>query len=125
MQDISGIPEEGQQLVNTYGEGRFRVSGNLYEGSILILPDRTLIWDLSDIEHLSLADLSPVTEEEQAIEILLVGCGANMVFIPDDIRKALRETGTVIDAMNTGAAARTYNVLMLEGRRVAAALIAL
>ncbi len=125
MQDISGIPEEGQQLVNTYGEGRFRVSGNLYEGSILILPDRTLIWDLSDIEQLSLADLSPVTDEEPAIEILLVGCGANMAFISDDIRNALRQTGTVIDTMNTGAAARTYNVLMLEGRRVAAALIAL
>jgi uncharacterized protein len=125
LQDISGIPEEGQQLVNTYGEGRFRVSGNLYEGSILILPDRTLIWDLSDIEQLSLADLSPVTEEEPAIEILLVGCGANMAFISDDIRNALRQTGTVIDTMNTGAAARTYNVLMLEGRRVAAALIAL
>ena len=124
MQDISGRPKEGQQLINGYGEGGFRVSGIRYEGSVLILPEKTLAWPLASIAELSLESLADLTEADSSIEILLIGCGDGMAFIEDDIRLPLREQGIVIDAMNTGAAVRTYNVLLLEGRRVAAALIA-
>ncbi|MCF8468175.1 MAG: Mth938-like domain-containing protein [Sneathiella sp.] len=125
MQDISGRPKEGQQLINGYGEGGFRVSGIRHEGSVLILPEKTLAWPLSSIDELSLESLSDLTEtDDHSIEILLIGCGGGMAFIEDDIRLPLRKRGIVIDTMNTGAAVRTYNVLLLEGRRVAAALIA-
>ncbi len=124
MQDISGTPEEGQQLVNSYGDGGFRVSGVRHEGNIIILPDQTLNWSLNDIADLTLESLQPVLNADPAVEILLIGCGAVMAFIEEDIRAALRDKGITIDSMDSGAAVRTYNVLLLEKRRVAAALIA-
>ncbi|MBO0334652.1 Mth938-like domain-containing protein [Sneathiella sp. CAU 1612] len=124
MQDISGLPKEGQQLINGYGDGGFRVSGVRYEGSVLILPEKTESWSLTDIEALSLDSLDSLAQNSDEIDILLIGCGEGMAFIEDDIRASLRAKGVVIDAMSTGAAVRTYNVLLLERRRVAAALIA-
>lgn len=124
MQDISGLPNEGQQLINGYGDGGFRVSGVRYEGSVLILPEKTESWSLEDIGGISLDSLASLTKNSDEIEILLIGCGDGMAYIEDDIRSSLREKGIVIDAMSTGAAVRTYNVLLLERRRVAAALIA-
>ncbi len=124
MQDISGLPKEGQQLINSYGDGGFRVSGVRYEGSVLVLPEKTENWSLTDIGALSLDSLDILIENSDEIDILLIGCGGGMVFIEEDIRNSLREKGIVIDAMSTGAAVRTYNVLLLERRRVAAAMIA-
>lgn len=124
MQDISGLPKEGQQLINGYGDGGFRVSGVRFEGSVLILPEKTQPWDMPTIDDLSLESLSALTDASDRIEILLIGCGDGMAFIEEDIRASLRQQGIVIDAMSTGAAVRTYNVLLLERRRVAAALIA-
>ncbi|TNE34300.1 MAG: hypothetical protein EP348_11220 [Alphaproteobacteria bacterium] len=124
MQDISGLPREGQQLINGYGEGGFRVSGVRHKGSVLVLPEETLPWEVEEIEDLNIEGLAPLMKKEAGVEILLIGCGDNMAFIEDDVRSALREEGIVIDSMDTGAAVRTYNVLLLEGRHVAAALIA-
>jgi uncharacterized protein len=67
------------------------------------------------------ADDFPVNKEEA--DVLLLGCGAKALFIPGPLKKALRERGFSIDAMDTGAACRTYNTLMLEGRRVCAFLV--
>jgi len=124
MQDISGLPKEGQQLINGYGDGGFRVSGQRYEGNILIFPEATKVWDIDAIEKLSLDHLNDVMAADPKVEILLIGCGENMAFVEEDIRNAFRANGTTIDSMDTGAAVRTYNVLLLEGRRVAVALIA-
>ncbi|WP_025898681.1 Mth938-like domain-containing protein [Sneathiella glossodoripedis] len=124
MQDISGTPEEGQQLVNSYGDGGFRVSGVRYEGNIIILPDQTLNWSLERIDELTVESLQPVLDAEPAVEILLIGCGGMMAFIEEEVRAKLRSKGITIDSMDSGAAVRTYNVLLLEKRRVAAALIA-
>ncbi|MBE7637670.1 hypothetical protein GUA87_12515 [Sneathiella sp. P13V-1] len=124
MQDISGLPEAGQQLINGYGDGGFRISGVRHEGSVLVFPKETQAWDLTSIEELTLDHLKAVKEADPAVEILLIGCGANMAFIDEAIRNDFRAAGIVIDSMDSGAAMRTYNVLLLEGRRVAAALIA-
>ena len=124
MQDISGLPEEGQQLINGYGDGGFRVSGQRYEGNILIFTNETKVWDINNIEELSTDHLKEVMAADPKVEILLIGCGPNMAFIDEGIRNSFRANGTTIDSMDTGAAVRTYNVLLLEGRRVAVALIA-
>ena len=58
------------------------------------------------------------------IDLLLLGCGARMAMVPAGVRQHLRAAGVVVESMDTGAACRTYNVLMADGRRVAAALIA-
>ncbi len=124
MQDISGLPEAGQQLINGYGDGGFRISGVRHEGSVLVFPKETQAWDLTSIEDLTLEHLQAVKDANPAVEILLIGCGANMAFIDEAIRNDFRAAGIVIDSMDSGAAMRTYNVLLLEGRRVAAALVA-
>ena len=124
MQDISGTPEEGQQFVNSYGDGGFRISGVRYEGNVIILPDQTLEWSFENISDLTLESLQPILEAEPAVEILLIGCGKSMAFIEEGLRQSLRQRGIIIDSMDSGAAVRTYNVLLLEKRRVAAALIA-
>jgi uncharacterized protein len=74
----------------------------------------------------TIASLGPIAARvgtEEAIEILLLGCGRRMLQVPPSLRAELRQIGVVIDAMDTGAACRTYAVLLTEGRRVAAALL--
>jgi uncharacterized protein len=125
MQDISGLPDEGQQLVNGYGDGGFRISGIRHEGNVLVFPNETQAWSLQSIDELTVDALQAVKAAEPAVEILLIGCGANMAFIDDTVRADFRAAGITIDSMDSGAAVRTYNVLLLEGRRIAAALIAI
>jgi uncharacterized protein len=81
---------------------------------------------VTEIAALSEASLESVAAAGRAgeIDLLLVGCGPRMMQIPAGLRGAIRATGVVIEAMDTGAAARTYNVLAAEGRKVAAAMIA-
>jgi uncharacterized protein len=124
--DLTPLIPAGRQIVESYGSGRFRVSGRAFEGSILVLTDRTAAWPVADIASMTLDGLTEVVEAARAgtIDLLLVGCGARMAPIPAQLRQALRDVGVVVEPMDTGAACRTYNVLMAEGRRVAAALIA-
>jgi uncharacterized protein len=124
--DLTPLIPAGRQIVESYGSGRFRVSGRVFEGSILVLTDRTAAWPVADIASMTLDSLAAVAEAARAgtIDLLLVGCGARMAPVPGPMRQALRDVGVVMEPMDTGAACRTYNVLMAEGRRVAAALIA-
>ncbi len=114
----------GRQLIESYGDRRFRISGALYQGSVLVLPERSLTWPVAAIEALSLDSLAPVVAVAAAIEILLIGCGPRLERVPEDLRQALREAGVAVEPMDSGAACRTYNVLIAEDRPVAAALIA-
>ena len=125
--DLTPLIPAGRQIVESYGSGRFRVSGRVFEGSILVLTDRTAAWPAADIASMTLEDLAPVAEAARAgrIDLLLVGCGARMFPLPPGLRQDFRKLGVVIEPMDTGAACRTYNVLAAEGRRVAAALIAI
>ena len=122
--DVTPLIPQGRQVIERYGNGGFRVTGESYRGSILVLPDRTAAWPLAAIEELDLASLEPVLAAEPPIEVLLLGCGSAMAFIDPDLRDAARARGVALEPMDTGAACRTYNVLMAEDRRVAAALIA-
>jgi len=125
--DVTPLIPAGRQIVESYGDGRFRVSGQVFEGSVLVMTDRTAAWSATDIAGATVESLAAVTEVARAgtIDLLLVGCGARMAPLPPGLRQAFRELGVVMEPMDTGAACRTYNVLMAEGRRVAAALIAI
>jgi len=124
--DLTPLIPAGRQIVESYGDGRFRVTGVVYEGSILVFPGRTVPWPVSAMGQLDAASLAPVVAEAGAgsIDLLLLGCGARMALVPSALRQQLRDAGVVVEAMDTGAACRTYNVLTADGRRVAAALIA-
>lgn len=124
--DITPLIPAGRQIIESYGDGRFRVSGALFEQSILVFPDRTLPWAPVAASEITLEALDEIAKAGAAgtVDVLLIGCGARMMMIPAELRRALRAAGIVIEPMDTGAACRTYNVLMSEGRLVAAALIA-
>lgn len=122
--DITDDSPAGRQLVESYGEGRFRIAGALYEGSVLVFPERTLAWAATEVATVTPESLAAVRAAEPPVEVLLLGCGAGAVLLPAELRQAFKAHGVVIEAMATGAACRTYNLLVAENRRVAAALIA-
>lgn len=115
----------GRQIIEAYGPGRIRISGTIHQRPVIILPDAVVDWPVATIADLSVDSLIAVASVRPPIEILIIGCGPRMAFIRPDLRQALRASGLVVDAMDTGAACRTYNVLLAEDRRVAAALIPL
>jgi uncharacterized protein len=122
--EITPLIPEGRQVIESYGDGRFRVSGVAIEGSLLVLPTATYPWAAAGLSDLTLEALTPVLAADPPVEILLVGCGKRLLPLPAAFKASLRERGIGADPMDTGAACRTYNVLMAEGRRVAAALLA-
>jgi uncharacterized protein len=124
MADLSPRIPAGRQVIQSYGEGRFRIAGTDHAGSVLVFPDRTLAWPVIAMDGVNLDSLLEVTRPGVRVEVLLVGTGLRMALLPADLRAALRTHGVVVDAMDTGAACRTFNVLLAEERRVAAALIA-
>ena len=119
------ISPAGPRLIQGYDEGGFRIAGTRHAGSVLVLPEQTLAWPVAAPEEVTAESLAPVRTADPAIEILVLGCGARFVPVPARLRAALRADGIVVEAMATGAACRTYNLLLAENRRVAAALIAL
>jgi uncharacterized protein len=121
--DVTPLVPEGRQFIEAYGDGRFRITGQVWEGAVLVLPDRTIGWPIRNFDEVTLDGLMPVLAGEPVPEILLIGAGARGAFILPALRAAIRARGPVVDVMDTGAACRTYNVLLSEARRVAAALL--
>src|SRR6187397_616601 len=95
-----------------------------HRGSILALPSGVLAWTPRIPADLTEAVFEPVLRDAADIRLLLVGTGIDVVYLPEPLRRMLREAGVGVDVMQTGAAARTYNILLDEGRQVAAALLA-
>jgi uncharacterized protein len=114
----------GRAPIDAYGNGGFRFADMSHRGSILALPGGIEAWPVTAVDMLTPDSLSPVLRERSDIEILLFGTGTVFQPLPDDAAQVLEESGLAPDLMNTGAAVRTYNVLLAEGRAVAAALIA-
>ncbi len=114
-----------RQVIAGYGPNLFRISGTVHKTSVIVFADRTVAWPVASLDDLSLDSLAPVLDANPPVEVLLLGVGARNRLVPEALRQQLRDAGIVLDSMDTGAACRTYNVLMAEDRRVAAALIAL
>jgi uncharacterized protein len=118
---MTEIPMEGQRPVDGYGPGGFRVNGDWHSGSLILLPSGIhLLAGIPSVES-----LSPVLAAAEALDVLLVGMGAEIAPLPRPLRSALEEAGIGVEVMSTPSACRTYNVLLTEQRRVAAALVAL
>lgn len=122
--DITPRLAPGRQRIESYGGGGFRIAGVRYQGSIIVRPERTEPWQMPSADLLSAKSLEPALADADAGLILLVGCGAAFVPAPDGLAVLLRARGAKLEWMDTGAACRTFNVLLSEGRPIAAALIA-
>ena len=122
---MQGGPK-GRLLIEGYGGGGFEVAGARNGGSILILPDRVLPWPITAAAEIDQAALGPLLDAAAAkLELLLIGSGARSVAPPAELRQALRDRGLGLDVMAIPAACRTFNILMMEHRAAAAALIAI
>jgi uncharacterized protein len=122
--DITPKLIAGRQLIQGYGGGGFTVGGSRYQGGVLVFPHRILAWPVPSVSNLTLASLGPVIEVAAEVQILVVGCGKRFEPPPQSLVAELRRSGIGVEWMDTGAACRTFNVLLLEDRSVAAALIA-
>jgi len=109
--------------IDAYGNGGFRFADMSHQGSILCLPSGIYGWECAgDVPNLS--EMGRILAEAAAIEILLIGSGMRLHRLAPEIREAARAHAFSVDVMSTGAAVRTFNVLLAENRAVAAALIA-
>ena len=122
--ELTRVAPEGRQVIQGHREGGFTIAGTRHEGSVLVLPDRTLPWPVRDLAAVTIESLAPITAAAASVDILVLGCGAAFGQPGAGLREALRAHGIVTEAMDTRAACRTFNVLLAEDRRVAAALIA-
>ena len=114
----------GRAPIEAYGNGGFRFAEMSHRGSILALPSGIESWAVADAAGITTQAVSRLVDEAREIDILLIGTGDALVPLPRETRAALDGAGLFPDLMATGAAVRTYNVLLSEGRQVAAALIA-
>lgn len=122
--DVTPVVSAEHQLIAGYGDQGFTISGVRHEGSVIVLPKQTIGWAVTSMAELTLASLEPLLTADPKPSVLMLGCGKGMSVVPREIRAALKAAGIVVEPMDTGAACRTYNVLLTEGRDVAAALIA-
>jgi uncharacterized protein len=114
----------GRFPIDAYGNGGFRFADMSHRGSVLALPSGIRAWPVASPRDISEEVLAPVFEERDSIELLLLGTGLDVEFVSPFLRQALREAGIGLEVMQTGAAARTYNILIAENRKAAAALVA-
>lgn len=114
----------GRAPIDAYGNAGFRFADMSHRGSILCLPSGIYGWPMEAFTDVDDESLSRVFAEADAIDILLIGAGATPQRLRGQLAERLRAANISADAMSTGAAVRTFNVLLAEERRVAAALIA-
>ena len=110
--------------IDAYGKGGFAFAGMSHRGSLLCLPDAIWAWEVTRPAQIDRYSLDRVFAAANGIDTLIVGTGTEVWLPPQELRAALRAVRIVLDAMQTGPAIRTYNIMIGERRRVAAALIA-
>jgi len=113
-----------QVPVGGYSARFFHFAGMSHDGSILALPSGMRPWAVESFSALTTSDFAPVIAEARAFDLLILGTGRDPAHLPERMKVALRNAGIRFELMPTPAAASTYNILLGEGRPVAAALIA-
>ena len=113
-----------QVPIDAYGNGGFRFAGMSHRGSLLCLPGGMFAWEAALPADVTLASLAPVFAAADQLDVLLIGLGGDVSALDPAIRAALKERRIIVEAIATGGAVRTYNVLLAEDRAVGAALLA-
>jgi uncharacterized protein len=118
--DITPVVAKSKQLITGYGKGGFKINQEWVEGSLLVLPDRYVAWPCENYSSDPVEAFMRILPEIKAIELLIVGLDPSFPRPPDLFRQALRDLKISLEIMNTGAACRTYSVLLSEERKVGA-----
>ena len=114
----------GRAPIDSYGTGGFRFAGMSHRGSLLLLPSGIYGWEMEAGDPLTVDAFARVLDEAEDLDVILVGTGLDIRPLPAPLKTAFRDSNLSSDPMSTGAAIRTYNIMLAEERRVAAALIA-
>ncbi len=118
--DVTPLLRADQKIIQSYASGKFKISGEYYDGAVILTSFTVAPWAGADINNLNPADFAHLRDE---CDVLLIGTGKTGALLMPQKRIEFKEAGFSIDMMDTGAACRTFNVLTAEGRRVAAALV--
>ena len=110
--------------IEAYGKGGFRFAGMSHRGSLLCLPDGIWAWPVDGPQEVTVRTLAFVLARAASLDLFVLGTGRDPWVFPPALRNELRDRRFKCETMTTGAAIRTYNVLLAEGRRVGAGLIA-
>ena len=120
--DVTPLVSKGRQLIESYGDGAFKISGVVYTAPVIVFPESCFSPDYFEADESKFRLLREVFQTSYSPSVLLYGTGNNTSLIPEIEKEFVRQQNCVLDIMNTGAACRTFNVLCAEDRRVAAVL---
>jgi uncharacterized protein len=112
-----------REPIDSFGAGGFRFGGMSHQGAVLILPSGMRAWNVTSLAASTADDFAEFVRERNDIDMLLIGSGARMDVLPQTVRTLLFEHKIPYDVMTTSAAVHIYNVVVAEGRRVAAGLV--
>jgi uncharacterized protein len=110
--------------IDAYGNSGFRFGGMSHRGSLLFFPDGVWAWPVKAVADLNEMALAPVFARADQLDVFLIGAGRDPWVLPAALRAMFHERSISVDVMTTGAAVRTYNILLAENRRAGAGLIA-
>jgi len=123
IMEMKEVAPGDRPMVTGYRDSGFSIGDRQLEGGLLLLPERYLTIAPAVLEDVDETTLAPVLETSSDIEILLLGGGAKLRFPPQLLKEMLEAAGVAIEPMDSPAAARTFNMLVAEERRVAALLL--
>lgn len=121
--DITPLIPKTSQVIQSYGAEGFKVSGVSYSGGIVIYGEKTFDWTSGTLENLTISDFDFLNGLDDRPDVFLLGTGKQMRFIPRELKHQLSQKNIHIEPMDTGAACRTYNTLLADGRKVCACLL--
>lgn len=114
--NLTEVSFDDSRPFDGYGAGFFRIGGEVVQGALILHPSGLVPWG-------GYADMDGILGLKEGIDVVFVGTGSEIAHVPADLRAAVENAGIGLEVMNTPAACRTYNVLIGEGRRVAAAVL--
>ncbi|MEC7702799.1 MAG: Mth938-like domain-containing protein [Pseudomonadota bacterium] len=122
--DVTPRISSDSKVIQAYKDGQFKVSGENFSSSVMVFPAVVKPWSAAEnINQLTEEDFAPIIAAKGDFEVLLIGTGADFAFLAPELKAFLQKNGITPELMNTGAACRTFNVLLSEGRKVCAAML--
>lgn len=124
MTNITPLIRSDLNIIQKYNADGFKISGQTHQGAVIVTADKIVPWNFADdLANIIWADFESLLPYKDTVDVFLLGMGKTAPLLMPEIRRQLKANGLMVEVMDTGAACRTYNVLIAEGRRVAAALL--
>jgi NADH dehydrogenase [ubiquinone] 1 alpha subcomplex assembly factor 3 len=121
--NLNSRRNEEKTIVNGYGINQFQINDIIMNGSVFLFPSHMLLWKPKTMEELTIESLKLLELTSPSTDLLLLGTGTECVQCPPEIEEYLESLGTFVHVMNSRDAASTFQVLNMEGRQLAAAIL--